>query len=261
MKLRSQFFSRDIGAYRLAEPDMVITSEPKTYSDSDGFAKEFSIADIAETFRVSSHVGRWAQSDLEDFADSGRVPDPVHLATKIRDLLNSFVVFPKPEQAALVALWIMATYMFELFNAFPYLHLFGPAGSGKTKLLSVLSQLVYNPVFTGNISLAAMFRVVEATAGTVLLDEAEILGTDFGVEHKLLLNGGYKKGACVYRMEQGEGGRFGIREFNIFSPKALGSINALPGTLGSRCIQIQTLPAKGHASSKLVDLESTSFQA
>jgi hypothetical protein len=72
---------------------------------------------------------------------------------------------------------------------------------GKTTLLTVLSELVNRPVVAANISSPALFRVIEETRPTLLIDEADTLlqGND---ELRGILNSGYtRKTAYVVRVD------------------------------------------------------------
>ena len=74
--------------------------------------------------------------------------------------------------------------------------------SGKTRLLEVLHELVREPISTMNISDAALFRVIEAKAPTLLFDEVDSIFNPKARERGLrddlraLLNAGYRRGAA-----------------------------------------------------------------
>jgi len=131
-------------------------------------------------------------------------PEPVSgpvLLDELEGLLRRFVVLPK-WGAETLALWILHTYAFPLRDVSTYLGLESPEKRcGKTTLLTVLSELVNRPVVAANISSPALFRVIEETRPTLLIDEADTLlqGND---ELRGILNSGYtRKTAYVVRVD------------------------------------------------------------
>lgn len=89
--------------------------------------------------------------------------------------LHRFVVLPA-HTALPLALWAIATYTFESFDAFPYLAITSPTKRcGKTRLLECLELLAHEARRASNPSEAALFRMIEKYKPTLLLDEAETL--------------------------------------------------------------------------------------
>jgi len=122
------------------------------------------------------------------------------LLEELELLLGRFVVLPK-WGAETLALWVLHTYAFPLRDVSTYLGLESPEKRcGKTTLLTVLSELVNRPVVAANISSPALFRLIEETRPTLLIDEADTLlqGND---ELRGILNSGYtRKTAYVVRV-------------------------------------------------------------
>jgi hypothetical protein len=69
---------------------------------------------------------------------------------------------------------------------------------GKTTLLDVISRLVWRPLQTANVSVSAVFRVVELQRATLLIDETDTFlpGKD---ELRGILNSGHRQGGDVIR--------------------------------------------------------------
>lgn len=81
-----------------------------------------------------------------------------------------------------------------------------------------------------------------------MLDEAERLseGSPEVAEVRSILLAGYKRGGRASRLEP-SGDSYQMSEFQVYGPKAIACINALPGPLLSRCIVIQMF--RSHPSS------------
>lgn len=133
----------------------------------------------------------------------GEPVDGQELLEELAGVMRRFVVLP-PHAAETLALWVVHTYAFELRQVSTYVGLESPEKRcGKTTLLSVLSELVNRPVVAANISPPALFRVIEETRPTLLIDEGDTLlqGND---ELRGILNSGYsRKTAFVVRVGMG----------------------------------------------------------
>ena len=79
--------------------------------------------------------------------------------------------------------------------------------------------------------------------GLLCIDEAERFDNEKGSELRTILLGGYKAGNQAVRAERTTGGAFMNKRYETYGPKALGSINPLDPTLGSRTVVITMKPA------------------
>jgi hypothetical protein len=126
----------------------------------------------------------------------------------------------------------------------PYLWISGPLGSGKSRVFDVLSQIIYRPLVSSNMTAPCLFRTLDAQGGTLLLDEAERLKerSAEAAEMRSILLSGYKAGGTAHRMEK-RGESFHSVAFNVYGPKAIAGVNDLPPALASRCICIHMFKA------------------
>jgi hypothetical protein len=164
----------------------------------------------------------------------------VILADVVR-FVRRFVVL-SAHQADALALWIAHTHAFEAADATPYVTVTSAEKrSGKTRLLEVAELLVRAPLPTANISDAALFRAIEATTPTLLLDEVDaIFGNKAREREELrgLLNAGYRRGALAQRM--GGSRMTDLQTFRVFCPKAFAGIgDCLPDTIIDRAIALR----------------------
>jgi hypothetical protein len=88
-------------------------------------------------------------------------------------MLEQYVVL-QPHQYLAVALWALHTHVYNRFMVTPRLALQSPvADCGKTTLLDVLSRLTARPEKFNAITIAALFRLIDETHPTLLIDEAD----------------------------------------------------------------------------------------
>jgi hypothetical protein len=170
-------------------------------------------------------------------------PDPVDGAAPLDALAETFLrylVLPAGAADAL-ALWTVHTHVYSAFEYTPRLNVTGPEKQcGKTLLLDVLQTLIAKGLRTENVTTAVMFRLIDAEAPTLLIDEYDRFLRD---KEELCgaLNAGQKRGGVFLRCE---GDRNEIRAFKTFAPAALAGIGSLPGTLADRSIIIRMQRAK-----------------
>src|SRR5262249_55102644 len=88
-----------------------------------------------------------------------------------------------------------------------------------------------------SLSEAVMFRLIDAEAPTLLLDEAETIEgrSDRSEALRAVAHEGYKKGGQVPRCD---GEDHQVRFFDVFCPKVFAAIGGLTGALLDRCIVI-----------------------
>ena len=171
-------------------------------------------------------------------------PRPLaELLDDVAGFLSRYMYFESRAQLDAVTLWAVSTHVFDAFDVVPYLNVRSPEKrSGKSLLFDLLYLLVRNPLLTGNISPAALYRIVDEQQSTVLIDEADAIFTTGRKadpqkqELRGLLNAGYRKGLLTYRMSGTK--MTEAKAFDAFGPKAIAGIGALPDTIADRSIPI-----------------------
>jgi hypothetical protein len=196
---------------------------------------------------------RWKKADIERFLE-GDDPQPSKTFSSLLDIVRRHIDFKDPVQAEILAIWCMGTYLFPLFGAYPYLHLYGLKGSGKTQSMTLASKIAFNMVLTSGVTPSATFRLVQSCRCCIGLDEAEDLrGCKDRDGRGLLrfLRAGYKEGASVIIVEGGSDEGFRPRQYDVYSPKMIASASPIEDILDSRCISVNMLRTKNPQMSKV----------
>jgi len=139
--------------------------------------------------------------------------------------------------------WDLGTYLYMLFEAYPFIENRGIAGTGKSKSMVISSFITFNGgQIMVNPSESTLFRETDEVRGTKYIDEAEKLfiinsrtkqiESDVRVE---LINASYTKQAKVPRQEK-VGNKFVTKWYSPYSPVQLSSINGLYGATETRAI-------------------------
>lgn len=153
---------------------------------------------------------------------------------------DKYLVFPSPEARDAVVLWTLHTYVFDQFGSTPRLSIrsTGP-GSGKSRVLELIAELAPKAVSAVYLEPAVMWRLINAGAPTLLLDECDtVFGkAGSGTSHvglRSIINAGHRAGSTVPRCVGSED----VKEFRVFSPVALAGIGRLPDTIATRSVEI-----------------------
>ncbi|MFA6039730.1 MAG: DUF3631 domain-containing protein [Candidatus Peribacteraceae bacterium] len=195
---------------------------------------------------VPSEQIRWDQQQLLDYLDGAEALSLGDVFQLIVDKLAYYVDLPDQRLYECIALWILGTYFYLIFHAFPYLHIFGLFQSGKTKIVQIAVLLGFNGIMTTNTTAPALFRLVHSNGAVCGLDEADQLNRakdDVSAAILQILRTGYKRGGSIPRCET-------IKEqivvvgYDPYSPKAIAGTKPLEIALHSRCIPLTMLRSK-----------------
>lgn len=191
-----------------------------------------------------------AQRAPEMDAGSGRAlkfetiepwPEPVQAADVLDEacaLLAEHVV-ADAETLDGAAGWCALTHFVDYASLLPVAAIQAPERNcGKTVLLSTMGRFVPRPLQASNITPAALFRVVEVAAPTLLIDEADTFARD-NDELRGILNSGHTRDSAFVIRTVEVNGDHEPRKFSTWGPKALAGIGALPPTILSRSIVLR----------------------
>jgi hypothetical protein len=157
---------------------------------------------------------------------------------KIIHVLEEYVDLRK-EYYSLAAIWILGTYLHSSFQSYPYLFLNAMRGSGKTRMLKLISALSYKGKVLLSPTEAIMFRLPPNQ--TICIDELEGIMRKENAGLRELLNACYKKGSTVSRMAQKktvDGVQQVVEEFEPYKPICIANIWGMEEVLADRCITL-----------------------
>jgi hypothetical protein len=162
------------------------------------------------------------------------------LEKEIAAYIEELVQLEDPAVARLCAAYDKYTWIADKLPIAPLLKILGDFGAGKTALLTANRMVVRRGIAAAsNSNESPIFRVVDLTHGTVVLDEADYSTRESrGDELYRLMREGHTKGSHVLRSERSsESGPFGVKSYDPFGPKIVASRRPFPDeALESRCI-------------------------
>lgn len=183
---------------------------------------------------------RWSLVGLNRFreeyekVEKSSMPNPRQLFEEVKTTIKRYVELEKEADCAIVASWILGTYFYPIFAAYPFLNLKAPKRSGKSQMLNLMRQLCFNAI-KARPTVASLGDTVDGLRGTYLMDQADSLGRK-GTEELLdTITDSYKRGGGKRRVMSIDKGTRSILEFETYSPKAFASTRELPEDLRDRC--------------------------
>ena len=186
----------------------------------------------------------WGGEVLTTIAEGGyESPDVYELFFRVRKLYEKYMEFADETYFDLMSAWVMGTYMFKVFRSYAYLHFNGTKDSGKSQNLRLLKAIAFNTHWTGDMTAADLYRGIAGNPGVICIDEQESWKGEKAEAVKGILRSGYSTGLKVTRQRQLPSGKYTQDEFDVYSPKALASINLLDETTASRTIVVHMRPA------------------
>lgn len=196
------------------------------------------------------------------FPDVEAWPDPVNgaaLLDEIAILICRHIVCD-PEIAETAALWVTFTWMIDHVQIAPMVLITAPEmRCGKSTLLALLGKMVKRPALASSISPSAVYRVIEAHAPTLLVDEADAFLQD-NEELRGVINSGHTRdSAQVFRCV---GDNHDATRFSTWGAKALCGIGRLQGTLMDRSLVLELRrKGPGETAEKLRHADPAAFAA
>lgn len=185
---------------------------------------------------------RW---DLGKILDFIRKPiSPSHVYLEIKNTLKEFLELQSEEDYGLMTAYIITTYFHRLFNAIPFLFLYGEKVSGKTRALETCQRLCFNGFKIKGVSVPSMADSIDSTRATFIMDQAESLSDPRNTELVGIMADSYTSGGGRRRVIDTSNNKRRILEFETFGPKIFASRHLIDPDLKDRCILIHMLTTK-----------------
>lgn len=118
---------------------------------------------------------------------------------KTIDVLKHYIYIRDEEVYHIIASYIFLTYIYVYFSAVPRLFLNAEYGSGKTKTMDLIGMLCFNPMVASDPSASSLFRTIESTGATILIDDFDKIDAEMKNALDRIWRVGYKKGQKVAR--------------------------------------------------------------
>ncbi|MDD3083782.1 MAG: hypothetical protein PHP82_02055 [Candidatus ainarchaeum sp.] len=169
--------------------------------------------------------------------------DIKEVSNELLELYKKYFDLDNDSDYNLLVAWTFYSKMYNCFSVMPYIIFVGVPGSGKSTIAKTLSKFnVSGTKVMVAPSTASIFRYVNIYRLPLFIDEFEKLLNKNAGDLISIIDSGYKKGGQVIKVNKDH--HEIIDCFNVFSPKLMcvNSMNAVPETIKTRSLIIQTHP-------------------
>ncbi len=159
-----------------------------------------------------------------------------NLINEIIDFIHNYVDLSESFERV-SGYYVLMTWIYDIFDNVGYLRVRGNPGSGKSRFLDVMNAITYKSTFFRvNPTEAVIFRALDDTRGTMIIDEADYNNTGKTSNIVKLLNNGFAKKSSITRNKAKRDGGYELETFEIFSPKIIANRDYFKDdALESRC--------------------------
>jgi len=132
---------------------------------------------ILDALQRTSPSASWGWASISGYLARGAVRPLGEILRDVATFFRKTFWLPRPNQFAILATAVPATFAHELFEALPLLLVQGPPGSGKTLIGRAVSSVACNSCILGISSSSAVARRIDEAAGFVVIDwpQADII--------------------------------------------------------------------------------------
>jgi len=186
----------------------------------------------------------WGNPSIKKFLMAGYTVDISNLFDRIVKVNQKFMRYEDEFNHKFVALDILRSFFHFLFTANSRIYFHAEKGSGKTNQLMIYRALCFNPVSSPDFSSASIYRVIESTSGTILIDDFDQLPDEQKNAIILHIRANYKP-FKVLRADS-SGRSFRPRGFNAYSHLVFNNVMGMgyDDVTLDRCIIIRLLKHK-----------------
>lgn len=213
----------------------------------------------------ASDYSTWSWASINSYKDGKSKTRPLpEILREVKAYLKSAVWLPYEWDYDLLTLLVPVTYAQAVFQAVPMVLVVGPPGSGKSELGRAMCNICANAVSVGQVSAAAVARLINDTKGFVVLDDLEAIGHRSGrdqgqfTELVQALKLSYKK-ETSWKLWTDVSKGMRVERLNFFGVKMINNTTGADNILGSRMLRIQTrkLPAEHRSQMGVRDFWDT----
>ena len=128
---------------------------------------------------------------------------------------------------------VLSSYFLPCFEAKGRTFDNAEKGSGKTRTALLYDLQMFNPLMSADIPKAAMFRIIEGTSASLIVDDFDAIGDEQKQDQIQIIRTGYKKGLKTIRC--GRDGGFTPQPYNIFNSTLINNVGGLDEITQDRC--------------------------
>lgn len=198
---------------------------------------------LIEAVPKSSLYATWAWESIYAFhknrSKTRRLPE---ILTDVKEYLTKNVWLPFAHDYDLLTLLVPVTFSQAIFKAVPLILVTGAPGSGKSALGRAMVNLCANAAMVGQISAAAVARLIDETKGFVVFDDLESIGRRKGRDAQFsdlvqALKLSYNR-ETSWKTWTDVSRAMSVKRINFFGVKMINNTTGADHILGSRVLKV-----------------------
>ena len=229
----------------------IITNEPRYYVGEEikkifGLRYKFDFEDECLEQSISNEVilkylgGKFIKLSIKE------------IFYKIKDKNEELMDYHDDRINDVIACDIISDHHLPVFDSKGISYWKADKESGKTKQQEIYAQLTFNPLQSGNVSPASLFRVVASTKATPLVDNLDNLSEEYSKAINQYMQLCYKKGGKYSRVEDiGKTRR--SRTYDVFSSFKFNNVIGIDEITLTRCNEFPLLKTTSDKGKLKVD--------
>ena len=170
--------------------------------------------------------------------------DTLTILNEVKKFVGRFLALSEDQRVAFT-LWILFTHIFEIADVSPRLALLSATKRcGKSTALYLLALLCPRALASSNISPAAIFRVIDQSKPTLIIDEVDSLvprkgqSSERAEELRGILNSGHRPDQAFVIRNVAVGKEWLPQRFSTWAAMSTAGIGSLPETWADRSVSL-----------------------
>lgn len=178
----------------------------------------------------------------------GKLKKTKELVKDVEAFIHRYYLLDDQQFGRMASYYVLLTWLYDCFQAIPYLRAQGDFGSGKSELMKRIGHVCYRMMSTSGAGTAAsLFRALDQYRGTAFMDEMDLRdGGDMTNDLIKILNQGAMANTPVWRLAElvvPDGTRdWQVASYDVFGPKLIAMRQDFSDkALTSRCISVRLM--------------------
>jgi hypothetical protein len=197
--------------------DAVVTSDRKIYIDlgkGKNQIKDIFNLNYRDHFFFDVLDSSWSNNSIKKWLFENYTISIKTLYKSIIEKNKEVIIYEDERNHIYTAIDLLRSYFFSLFDANSRTHHLADPGAGKTNQIMVYRALAFNPIASPDFSSATIYRIIESTGGTILIDDFD----DLPDEEKQKIRRHIKVNYKPFKAMRADGGKnFRPQGYNAYS--------------------------------------------
>jgi hypothetical protein len=177
---------------------------------------------------------------------------------KLKEINQKYIYYADERAHTYIACDIIATYFLPNFETRGRTYNHADKGSGKTKQCQIYALTAFNPIFSADWSGASLYRTIESTSATVIIDDFDLLDEEKKATILTAIRVGYKVGQKSIRADGNKSNR--PRGYQLYSSCCFNNITGVDDVTDDRCFTIRMFRTDAEITKRKLDMKNSDWQ-